>query len=327
MIDLLRLMLVLDTWGHEEQMSRLTVGNYLTGTKHHYTVERPLLGATVSSVWGPKGHNHPLVTMLLQSIPVRHRPMKRLLTTAWIRDGFQHCWSTHEYVAIAFLLGWVLRVGEGCNELDPHIIMWSMITFSVYWHETWQELPMSHLRGTPCDMMELHQQSRKYQEGPRCMPGRMNTCHLADPSLGATTWCHLCMPTVLQGWAILNNVDKMSPTERAQRPVLAPPGSIHAITRDAVSDALRRLARLRHEDETTVVPTCLRKTSITELANSEVINNSDRFLRTVGHHDLRSSEPYIVPGPLAAAAITAVQQLANPEELLKFPSHHTTSSS
>lgn len=299
---------MIDTLGHEEGLSRGTVSEYLTSAKHHYTVDSGLVGASVSSAWGILGHNHPLVTLMLKSIPVRHRPVKQLLTHDWIKDGFTRCWTTTEYVAIAFLLGWLLRVGEGCNQFDRHTITWSMIRFSISVNGQWVPLPMTQLRTTPCDMVELCQSSRKYQEEPRLMPGRLNTCYLDDPSVGTTTWCHLCMPTLLQGWAISNAIDQMSDEILATRPVLAPPGSDRAITRKEVSDALRRLARLRHDNEATVVPHCLRMTGITELANSDVIENEDRYLRTVGHHYIKSSEPYIIPCPVAAAAVTAAQQ-------------------
>jgi hypothetical protein len=245
---------------------------------------------------------------MLKSIPIRHRPVKQLLTREWIKDGFDRCWTITEYVAIAFLLGWMLRVGEGCNQFDRHIITWSMIHFSICVNGQWQPLPMTQLRTTPCDMVELCQTSRKYQEEPRLMPGRLNTCYLDDPSTGTTTWCHLCMPTILQGWAIDNAIDRMSDQTLATRPVLAPPGSDRAITRAEVSNALRRLAQLRHENEDTIVPHCLRMTGISELANSTVIENEDRYLRTVGHHYIQSSDPYIIPGPTAAAAVTAAQQ-------------------
>jgi hypothetical protein len=305
-VDLLRLLVVLDALGHDQGLSRGTVSDYLTSTKHHYTVDRQFVDGTPASVWGSKGHNHPLVTMMLKSIPVRHRAIKRLLSPAWIKDGFDRCWNPLEYVAIAFLLGWILRVGEGCDMTSAHHITWSMVHFSIQTNDVWGPLPMTQLRTRPCDMVELKQQSRKYQEEPRLMPGRINMCHLDDPSLGATTWCHLCMPTLLQGWAIMNDVDHLSATQLASRPVLAPPGSDRAITRSEVSAALRRLARLRHEDEDTVTPHCLRKTGITLLANSSAIENMDRFLRTVGHHHIQSSEPYIVPDHSAAAAVSTI---------------------
>ena len=246
--------------------------------------------------------------MLLKSIPFHHRPHKHLIDTAWIKDGFEHCWTTPEYVAIAFLLGWILRVGEGCDEYSNHLLTWSMVTFRIFRHNKWQTLPMSELRTTTCNMVDLLPHSRKYQDEPRLMPGRMNTCHLADPSLGDVTWCHLCMPTLLQGWAIRNNIDKLSSTDRAARPILASPGNTKPITRNAIAAALRRHARQRNEDETTVVPTSLRKTAITRLANSDVTANQDLYLRAVGHHSIQSSEPYIEPGPKGAAAVTSAQQ-------------------
>jgi hypothetical protein len=79
-VDLCRILLVLDTLGHEQGLSRSTVSECLTSTKHHYTVDRQFLGS-VARVWGEKGHHHPLVTMLLKSIPLRHRTPKKLLNT------------------------------------------------------------------------------------------------------------------------------------------------------------------------------------------------------------------------------------------------------
>ena len=306
--DVLRLLLVLDTWGHEEGMARDTASQYLTGVKHHYLVERAFLGPA-SPAWGVKHHHHPLVAQMLQSIPPRHRAPARILEPEWIEDGFTRCWNRTEYVTIAVLLGWVLRVGEGCTTASlQHLIKWDMIVFAVYRHGQWHELPMDQLRITPCDKLDLKQTSRKYQDGPRPMPGRMNTCHWKDPGRGAIDWCHLCMPTLLQGWAILNDIDHLSAADRANRPVLAPPGSDEPLSRKDIAEALRKLARLRNEPEADVVPHGLRHTAISALANSSLIENADRYLRTVGHHYMQSSDPYVIPDDTAAAAVTAVQQ-------------------
>ena len=297
---------MLDTLGHVEGLSRGSVRDYLTSAKHHYLVDRQLFGPP-SPAWGPRGHHHPLVSQMINSIPVRHRAVKRLLSDDWIRDGFERCWTTAEYVTIAVLLGWILRVGEGCDMDSAHLLTWDTVTFSIFRHNSWQTLPMSLLRTTPCDKIDLLPRSRKYQPEPRPMPGRMNTSHLDPPVTGVTHWCHLCMPTILQAWAIMNNVDHLPPTTLATRPLLALPGGAWPLSRAQVADALRRLARLRGEDETTVVPHCLRKTGISKLANSRLIENQDRYLRTVGHHHIQSSDNYVVPDATAAAAVTRAQ--------------------
>ena len=107
----------------------------------------------------------------------------------------------------------------------------------------------------------------------------------------------------------MNSVDTLTPTERASRPVLASPTSgTEPISAARVSDALRRLARLRGEDPSTIVPTSLRMTGITRLANSDIAEKPDLLLRTIGHHHVESSQPYIIPGADAAAAVTNVLQ-------------------
>ena len=109
------------------------------------------------------------------------------------------------------------------------------------------------------------------------------------------------MATILQGWAILNNIDTMSTTDLATRPVLSAPGTNILITRQQVGDALRVLARRRHEDEATVVPHCLRKSGINTLANTDFITHEDAYLRTVGHKSIASSASYITPTPATSA--------------------------
>jgi integrase len=127
------------------------------------------------------------------------------------------------------------------------------------------------------------------------MPGRINMTHLTSPAEGLDTWCELCMPTILQAWAIKNNVDRLSPEARKSRPVFAPPGSTVPLSRVRLSNALRRNAARRHEDVNTIMPHCLRKTGITWLANSEVANHPNILLRAVGHKQISSAEPYVTP--------------------------------
>ena len=303
-VDVLRIVLVLDVLGHEQGLSRNTVADYLTSAKHHYLLAQSLSDPRPSA-WGSHGQHHPIVSTALKAIPVHHREPRQLLTIAWIKDGFERSWTTPEYVAIAFLHGWLLRVGEGCKYLEKHIITWSMITFSIYINGELHELPMSRLRTTPCDQMDLHQASRKYQEGPRLMPGRVNTCHLADPATGAHVWCHLCMPTIMQAWAIINDIDLMSVEDRQSRPVLAQPGTDWVISATDVSKALKRHALRRGESEASVSPHCLRTMGLTQLANSEVAQNPPMFLRAVGHKSMEASEPYVRPSPYMATAVTS----------------------
>jgi hypothetical protein len=249
--------------------------------------------------------------MTLKAIPIHDRPIRKFLSHEWIEDGFRNCWNTAEYVAIAFLYGWILRVGEGCKPLEQHIITWSMVTFylcDLYGDRT--VMPMTALRTSPCDMVELNLHSRKYQEVARRIPGRVNTCHLPDPAKGTTTWCGLCMATLLQGWAIDNNIDMMLPTTLAQRPVLAMPNSDTVVSADTVSRALRRNARRRGENEQEVVPHCLRHTPITQLANSSVANNPSLLLLATGHKSMESTDPYVDPGRYMAKEISA--QLQDP---------------
>jgi hypothetical protein len=248
--------------------------------------------------------------MMLRSIPTRHRPPKRILTSEWIHDGFTRCWTTQEYVAIAVMLGWMLRNGEACETAwSDHLLMWSMVDFRIHIHtDVWESLPMSDLRTRCCDMVVIHLPSRKFQPEERDMPGRVNVTHLADPSKGTTTWCHLCMASILQGWAIQNDIDVMSPSELAARPVLAAPHSPYLITDRHVSQALRRLAVLRHEDPKTVVPHCLRKSGINQLGNSAAITYPDTYLRAVGHKSIKASEAYTQPTPAMAALVTSALQ-------------------
>lgn len=319
MVDLLRILVVLHTLGHVEKLDRGTVSNYLTGAKHHYTITRALF-ATVSPIWGPQGTLHPMITMMLKSIPHRHRPAKLLLTPGWIHEGFTHCWTTQEFVAIALMFGWMLRSGEVCDvSWTEHLITWSMVTFSLHDHsdsdtdDHWHLMPMHLLRTTPCDMVDLNQASRKYQQEFRPTPGRINVCHIADPSLGATTWNHLCMATILQGWAILNDVDHMTSSELATRPLLAAPHTITLITREQVGAAMRTLARRRNENEATVVPHCLRKAGINTLANSAFVTHEDAYLRTVGHKSIAASSAYITPTPATSALVTAAMHTSTPD--------------
>ena len=297
--------MVLNHWGHIEELDRHTVSNYLSSAKQYYT-EQLALTHTASPVWGAKGHSQMLVSQMLKSIPYRPRTPKQLIDIDWIKDGFQRCWTTHEYVAIAFMLGWMLRTAEVCNtSWNGHLLTWSAITFKICRNKKWSILPMHLLPTIPCDLVELLPPTRKYQTTPRKMPGRVNTCHLKKPAQGTTTWCNLCMPTIIQGWALQNNIHNLTVEQRAHRPFLAAPGSNVAIQDDHFRGALRRLALLRHEDPKAVVPHCLRRSGINALANSEFIGQYHAYLAAVGHHSLKASEAYQEPSPFMAQSCTA----------------------
>jgi hypothetical protein len=130
--------------------------------------------------------------------------------------------------------------------------------------------PMQLLCCKPADMVSLELESRKYQPHQRQMPGRINTIFLEQPAQGLDMWVNMCMVTILQAWAIRNNVQHMSPAQRRNRAVLTPPGGTHPLTAHQVSVAMKRNANRRLEDPSTVMPSCLRTTAITALANSDV---------------------------------------------------------
>ena len=312
-VALCRLLLVAHHMGHVQNLAQATVSNYMSSAKNHYLLVSSLF-THISPVWGPKGKNHPLLSMLIRSIPYRHRPQKMILTPAWLHDGFVRCWSQQEYVAIVFMRDWMLRSGEACDtDWNGHLLMWSMVTFSVNTSsDIWVPLPLSDLRTTPCDMVTVRPDSRKFQDEPRDMPGRINFTHLQDPTLGVTTWCNLCTASLLQGWAITNHIDMMSPSELANRPILAAPHSSYVITARHVAAALRRLAVLRHEDPATVVPHCLRKSGINQLGNSSAITYPDTYLRAVGHKSIAASAAYTHPTPSMAQLVTSSLHTPSP---------------
>ena len=302
-VDLCRLILVINTLGHDEGLARATVSQYLSSAKFHYVnIEGVVHGA--SSVWGDSDKRHPLVKMAVKAIPERLRTPKMLLPLEWFEAGFHNCWTTAEFVAISFILGWLLRVGEACNVQEAHIITWSMLRFYAYRGRKLQLMCMSDLSVIPCDLLELHQESRKHQEHARPMPGRINASRLTDPSRGLSQWCNLCIPTIMQAWAIQCRIHTFTPQELTSTPVLTLPGCSTTISRKDVAEALRRHARARGEDPAAVVPHCLRMTGITALANSEAAHNNTAYLRAVGHKSIEASAPYVRPGPNMARLIT-----------------------
>ena len=303
-MDLLRIILVADVMGHEHCLSRDTVDSYLSHVKHFYLTDLSL-PQPPSRAWGAKGERHPLLRQTIQAIPEAIHKPQIFLTSKWIKHGFEHCWSETEYVAIAFLYGWILRAGEGCKPLEDHILTWSMVKFYVVDEEgSEMTLPFSKLTEHICDMVRIFPESRKYQSHSRPLPGRVNKTHLKNPAAGTTTWCNLCMPTLLQGWAIRNKIHTMSRLELLHRPILTDPITQKVVTASQVSTALRRNARALHEDESAVIPRCLRRTPITQLANSNLVQSPSLLLLATGHKDLRSTAPYIDPGYYMAEKVT-----------------------
>jgi hypothetical protein len=320
-VALCRLLVVVHHLGHIQHLARDTVSNYMSSAKYHYTLVTGLFGA-VSTVWGPKGKNHPLVSMLLQSIPYRHRPCKTILSFPWIHDGFLRTWTPHEYVAIALMRGWMLRSGEACaTAWNGHLLMWSMVRFRIHiHHDIWSDLPMSQLRTRYCDLVELHPDSRKFRTEPSTMPGRVNITHLADPATGLDTWNNLDMASILQAWAIRNDIDHRHPTDLQTRPLLADPLTNSVISAHQVSQALKRHAVLRHEDPSTVMPHGLRMSAINDLAQGSLIHDELTYLNTVSHRSTAATQDYLKSFTPQTAALVTHATHPNP------PYHNSCSS-
>jgi hypothetical protein len=305
-VALIRLLVVTHHFGHIQLLARNTVSNYMSSAKYYYTLVSGLFGA-ISPIWGPKGHNHPLVTMLIRSVPLRHRLPKMILTHDWIHDGFNRTWTTQEYVAIALMRGWMLRSGEACaTTWNGHLLMWSMVHFRIHiGHDLWQDLPMSQLRSRHCDVVDIYPVSRKFRDEPSTMPGRINFTRLADPSTGLSSWNNLDMATILQAWAILNDLDHRPPSALESRPILADPATNSVITAQAVSSALKRHALLRHEDPALVMPHGLRMSGINDLAQGSLIQDELTYLNTVSHRSTAASQDYLTSfSPTTAAHVT-----------------------
>ena len=104
------------------------------------------------------------------------------------------------------------------------------------------------------------------------------------------------MITLLQGWAIQNNLPSMPVEQWKNRPVLTVPNSNQVISSVVVSNALIRHARSRGEDPNCVVHHCLRHSSITALANSSVGANTQAMLAASGHRNESSLKTSVRPG-------------------------------
>ena len=217
----------------------------------------------------------------------------------WFKDGFLHSWSTLEYVAVTFIYSWMLRICEATLKAETaHTVMWSMVKFKIKIpNGGMQEMQGRELRTTPCDMVELDMDTRKHQEQAREMPGRMNMRHIPDPSQGATTWQGMCQATMLQGWALLCDLDKKSPEWKATRPVLAHPGDmLRPLTPYDVSNALKRQVRRDPERSGRMSAHVLRHNGITAVANSKAPVSKAALLALTGHSDLKTTQRYIHPG-------------------------------
>ena len=290
--------------GHEKGLARNTVSTYLSNVKHHYT-SSIFLPQPPSAAWGVPKTRPTLLKLCVQSIPEHKRAIPRFLTKTWIRDGFENCWTTMEYVAIAFLYGWMLRIGEGTNPFEDHIITWGMVTFyELDVNENIVVQPLSTLPDRPCYMVVVQPHSRKYQEHSRPLPGRVNFTHLIHPMDGIYQWCNLCMCSLLQGWAIRCSIWRYTQAALADRPVLSSPGTHRVISAHAVSQALKRNAIRRGERTDDIVPRCLRRTPITQLANSAYATDASLMSLATGHKDPRSTQVYIDPGEYMAEQVT-----------------------
>ena len=302
--DLLRLVLVVDYMGHEKGLARSTVTTYLSNIKHHYT-SSILMPQPPSPAWGAPKSRPALLTLAVKSVPEHKRVVPRFLTKDWIHYGFLNCWTTFEYVAIAFLYGWMLRVGEGTNLIQDHIVTWSMVTFYEFNKDDDIVIqPLSTLSSRPCYMVMIAPHSRKKQDKCRPIPGRVNFTHLADPATGIYQWCNLCICTLLQGWAIRCGIWKYTTAALEALPVLAAPGSGQVISAAQISQALKRNASLRGERTDDIVPKCLRRTPITQLANSSYASDALLMSLATGHKDPRSTQVYIEPGEYMAQEVT-----------------------
>mmetsp|Transcript_24223 Transcript_24223/g.45056 ORF Transcript_24223/g.45056 Transcript_24223/m.45056 type:complete len:230 (-) Transcript_24223:184-873(-) len=218
-----------------------------------------------------------------------------------------HSWSTMEYVAVTFIYSWMLRIGEATLKAETaHTVMWSMVRFKIKIPRGgMREMQGRELRTTPCDMVELHMDTRKHQELAREMPGRTNMRRIEDPSQGATTWQGMCQATMLQGWALLCDLDKKSPEWKAARPVLAHPGeALKPMTPYDVNNALQRQVRRDPERSGRMSAHVLRHNGITAVANSKTPVPEAALLALTGHTDLKTTKGYIHPGPEMARQST-----------------------
>ena len=271
MVDLSRLILILYELGHVKNLDRNTCSQYLTDAKMEAMALQDLTSQTVSPAWGIKGKHHPVISRTLASIPKKSPKTHGIVTKEWIKFGFFNTWTVTEYVAIAFIFSWMLRIGEAALPQEEHIITWSMVVF--YFISSSNEMvpmTMQQVMTIPCHMVTLHLHSRKKQPQARHLPGRVNFARLTDPSQGCSTWCDICIATILQGWAVQNRIDQFSDSELQFRPLLFSPDMNKCITPDEISDALHRNAVKQGQDPTLFTPTDLRPTSITKLAHSDI---------------------------------------------------------
>lgn len=303
----LKLMYIIDQLGHVEGLARGAVSNYLSSAKRHYTVTMLLLGAP-SPAWRSHGQTHPLVAATIAGIPLSTRPPRMILTTEWLRSGFEDCWTNEEWMAICFMYGWMLRIGEGCKPETEHILRWRHVSFYHMEGTEYRRLPMTAIGQVRSDAVDLQFDSRKHQERSRLVPGRTNTGHITALDRGTLEWSGLCMVTLLQGWAIQNHLPSLPLEYWQDRPVLAVPGLNRVVTPLEVSNALKRHARQRGENPDRVVPHCLRHSGITKLANSAVGSATATMLAASGHMHAATLQTYIQPGDHMREAVSLVLQ-------------------
>ena len=305
MVDLSRLLIILHELGHVKGLDRNTCSQYFTSAKTEaLTLQELTTASPISPAWGTKGKHHPLISRAIASIPKNSPKPHGIITKKWIKYGFSHkIWSITEYVAISFISNWMLRVGEAALPQEKHIITWSMIKF--YFISSSNEMipmPLDQLNKTPCHMVTLTLHSRKKQPVARHLPGRVNFANFSDPSKGCTEWCDLCIATILQGWAIYNNIWQLTQEELDHRPLLYSPDLRRCITPEEITAALRRNAAAQDQDPSIFTATDLRRGSITKLAQSDI--PIELYLQAVGHKQPESSRPYLVPDVKSAQLVT-----------------------
>ena len=153
-------------------------------------------------------------------------------------------------------------------------------------------------------MVQIFPQTRKKQEEARAVPGRVNYIQWHDPLDGIYKWSNLCVCSLMQGWAVRHQIWRWSVQELATTHVLSMPGTRQAITGTMVAEALKRNATARGEDVTDVVPQCLRRTPLTQLANSGLASDPMLIALAAGHKSVDTSKIYVEPELSMAAKIT-----------------------
>ena len=62
-VEMTRILLILNHWGHIEELDRHTASNYFSSAKQYYT-EQMALTSPISPVWDTKGHNAMMISQV-----------------------------------------------------------------------------------------------------------------------------------------------------------------------------------------------------------------------------------------------------------------------